>query len=66
MVTDLRERVARLEADDYRPFPRLPTLPWAPHEGPPHMDPQKALDLYRAKRSAALARNALALEAKGD
>jgi len=50
-------------------YERLKTslsLPWEPHEGPPHMTPDEALRLYREKRSEALSRTVMTEEQRAN
>jgi hypothetical protein len=35
------------------------SLPWAPHEGEPRMNPRLALEIYRARQSDALSRTVM-------
>lgn len=53
-----RDLRARLKSDV--------SLPWKPHEGEPHMTPEKALRLYREKRSEALSRTVMTEEQRAE
>lgn len=42
------------------------SLPWSPHEGEPHMWPERALQLYRDHRSELLARGIMTEEQRAN
>lgn len=59
-LREYEEAEQRIRAPDNR------ALPWSPHEGLPIMTPDRALELYREKRSEALSRTVMTDEQRAE